>query len=325
VSFLVPAGDAGGARFRVLGFDTKVEWAFFVIMPLLGLALGDPLLILAWVAIAGVSILVHELGHAMAFRTFGLDARIVLHGFGGVTYADGELAERWRRVTVSLAGPFTGLLLFGLPALVVLRSADSGTTAADLAWLVVWVNVGWSVLNLLPILPLDGGHVAREALLAAWPSRGEVASRVLSVAVAGGLALLAFSAGAIFLGALAAWLGYDSVRALQGRREEAGLDTLRTAAVALGQGDAARARTLAAGVATGRGGDRLRPLARELEAWAALTVGDEAGARAAVATVPSGGSGHLQALLVETDPAERLNRTADAWLHGGPMPPAVYV
>src|SRR3954454_24988333 len=98
-------------------------------------------------------------------RFFGVRSRVVLYAMGGVTIPTRNMAERWQRVTVSLAGPLTGLILLGLPAVYF----DRHLVAPQPPWdsvivYLVWVNVAWSVVNLLPILPLDGGNVTKELL-----------------------------------------------------------------------------------------------------------------------------------------------------------------
>ena len=71
-------------RFTVAGIPVRVHPLFWLIALLLGAA-GDPLLLPAWVLVIFVSILIHELGHALAFRRVGQDSRIVLHMAGGLT------------------------------------------------------------------------------------------------------------------------------------------------------------------------------------------------------------------------------------------------
>lgn len=122
--------------------------------------------ILVWVACAFVSILVHELGHALAYRLFGSWSAISLHGFGG--YAEADVAPRaaWQRMLVSLAGPLAGFALFGLTYAVAFSVAGAGLNVYVLNAIkfMLWINLFWSLFNLLPVLPLDGGNVLRELL-----------------------------------------------------------------------------------------------------------------------------------------------------------------
>ncbi len=105
------------------------------------------------------SVLVHELGHAFAARAYGLGpVSIVLHGFGGLTRF-GHRPTHKQGVVVGLAGPFAGLAL-GLVALPLSLwgGLEPGWLSATLES-VVRVNLFWSVFNLLPMYPLDGGQV----------------------------------------------------------------------------------------------------------------------------------------------------------------------
>ncbi|HEX4607162.1 MAG TPA: hypothetical protein VH092_03070, partial [Urbifossiella sp.] len=65
---------------------------------------------MAWIAISFVSFLVHELGHAAAFRAYGVGSHVVLYSLGGLAVPWDDLRGRWRRVVVSLAGPGAGFV-----------------------------------------------------------------------------------------------------------------------------------------------------------------------------------------------------------------------
>jgi stage IV sporulation protein FB len=107
------------------------------------------------------SILVHELGHALAARFFKLHPlEIVLHGFGGLTrYA---LAARpWPGIFTTFAGPAAGLLL----GVILLFVPNSVPVVGSLAVF----NLFWSLVNLLPLFPLDGGHILAHGLALFMP------------------------------------------------------------------------------------------------------------------------------------------------------------
>jgi len=116
-----------------------------------------------------VSILVHELGHAIVGRRMGLrPLGILLHGFGGLCRYD-RAPRGLQGALVSVAGPAAGLLLGAIAGVVWLTQ---GPVLPDwAAWTVVnlaIINVFWSLFNLLPMLPLDGGHVVFHVLEARW-------------------------------------------------------------------------------------------------------------------------------------------------------------
>jgi len=162
-------------RFRFGSFPVTVYVSFLVAAGLLAYLWVDQgtlntidgvALFLAYMVIVFVSVLVHELGHAVVGRVFGGAPEIRLEGFGGVTYP--RLQQRpsaWKQVVLSIAGPIAGLGL-GIVATAAARvfPPERGSPAASVLSLVQWTSVGWAVLNLLPVLPLDGGHVLQALL-----------------------------------------------------------------------------------------------------------------------------------------------------------------
>jgi stage IV sporulation protein FB len=73
------------AHFRIAGIPIRVEPFFFIVVALFGIRLEPLWLVFAFVGVAFVSVLVHELGHAVTYRLLGQRSAIVLHGFGGFT------------------------------------------------------------------------------------------------------------------------------------------------------------------------------------------------------------------------------------------------
>src|SRR5437588_6396666 len=119
--------------------------SFLVIVVLLGLGEGSAGRLVAWVVIVTASVLLHELGHAVAFRRYGQQPQILLQGMGGLTSGSGQPLSPRRDVVVSLAGPLTGLLVLGLPAVWLSRTAHGlSPTTHSMLTDVVWVNIAWS-------------------------------------------------------------------------------------------------------------------------------------------------------------------------------------
>jgi Zn-dependent protease len=211
-----------GLRFRLGTVPVNVGASFLVVSVLMAAGrMSQPALLLEWVAVVLVSVLLHELGHAAAYRTLGFSARIELHGMGGTTYGTGERAKLTtaRRVAVSLAGPGAGLLL-GAGAWLAADLAGpavsgwppvAGQSLRDL----VWVNVGWGAVNLLPVLPLDGGNAAAAVLDALTGGRGARPAMILSIATAAVGAALALWVWWPWAAFLAVLFGVNNVRALQ--------------------------------------------------------------------------------------------------------------
>jgi len=271
---------ARGPRFRLAGIPVRVEPTFFLVLVLLGLP--QPWFhVVTWVVIATCSVLLHELGHAVAYRAYGISPSIVLHGLGGLTSGSGVLSA-WQRIVVSLAGPLSALVLFGVPAVLLDRAgvASSGDARVVLIQ-VIWINVGWSLLNLVPVLPLDGGQVFLDVCELVSGGRGRRAAEVVSVVVATALGLWAFAAGFVFGAVMAAALAGINLSQLRKVRQDELADRLDVAHRALLRHQPAEARTVAEEVLARRPQDRVLSWAAELLGWAHLMAGDVAGAEAA--------------------------------------------
>ena len=185
-------------RFSLIGFPTRIELSFLVIVGMMGFGFPLPRLGL-WVAVATVSILAHELGHALAARALGATATITLEGMTGLTRPRRAVPfTRREDALVSAAGPAVGLILGGaaLAALAVLHWPYA-STGGFLLTLSIFTTAGWSVFNLLPILPLDGGHLLVSALPGSAADRQLRAAKI-SIAVAGAAGLLAYRTGWTF-------------------------------------------------------------------------------------------------------------------------------
>ncbi|MFQ3591970.1 MAG: site-2 protease family protein [Gemmataceae bacterium] len=138
-------------------------------------------LTLLWILAVFFSILLHEFGHVWMWRVFGVHANILLHGLGGLAIADDQAPRRWQRILVSFAGPAIQLLLWAALLLLVLPLTkglvrDYPSLGNFLQYLLI-INLVWPLLNLLPIYPLDGGQIAREALQMASSRSAYVNSR----------------------------------------------------------------------------------------------------------------------------------------------------
>jgi Zn-dependent protease len=215
-------------RGRVLGFPVHLDLSFVLIIGLIGYSRSRGVRdLVLWVAIATLAVLAHELGHAVAARSVGAQPQIALVGFGGLTtFTPPQPLSRVRSLGISLAGPGVGLAL-GLPLLLLWLTVrdqldPAGWQASSLVS-GMETCLGWSVLNLLPVLPLDGGQAMRELL----PGDPEVRSRraaVVSIVTAGLAAVAAYLFGMLFLALFMLFFGLNNVlvlRQLAGERRAA--------------------------------------------------------------------------------------------------------
>jgi Zn-dependent protease len=196
-------------RFRIGKIPVRVQPAFFLVALVLGASGGDVRTVVAWMLIVFGSVLLHELGHAAAGLAFGLEPSIELHTMGGTTsWTSTQPLRTAPRVVISLAGPVAGFVAAGV--VVALGPGAFPRFAGGFVYQsLLFVNLTWGLLNLVPMLPLDGGNVMRHLLNALTGGRGEVPARIASMAVA------ALSLGAILLlGALGVALPFSSLWAM---------------------------------------------------------------------------------------------------------------
>ncbi|MEE9395041.1 MAG: site-2 protease family protein [Planctomycetota bacterium] len=187
-----------------------------------------------------IALLVHEFGHVYAAKTNGSRSIVVLGGMGAYTASDGQAAG-WRGIWLSVAGPLFGFalwgllwfgfipswgreagLLFDLEAVFSPFSVVWGMPASQghLGWYLwarlVQLNLLWGLVNLLPIIPLDGGHVLEHALKTKMRAHqavriASIVSIVACVAIVGlGYFLLAtVHPWNIFIVGYLAYINYD--------------------------------------------------------------------------------------------------------------------
>jgi stage IV sporulation protein FB len=233
-------------RFNLMGIPVRVHPLFWLVAILLGSSSNNIVQILIWIFAVFVSILIHELGHALAFRRYGQPSSIILHFSGGLTVPEsiswgGASANVGfspnQNIFISLAGPFAGFLLAGLIAVGVVLSGGSilttyllrviplpvnavlpigGSILSSLVTTLLWINIFWGLINLMPVYPLDGGNVSRYLLLKTDPLDGVRKSLWLSV-FAGGLVALAgfFFLGSVYMAILFGFLAFQSYQSLQ--------------------------------------------------------------------------------------------------------------
>ncbi len=213
---------AGLVSFPVGPIPVTIHLSFLIVLVFLGIDLGQPVLIATWVATGVASILLHELGHAVAAVLAGYEPTVDLAGMGGVTSytADRDRGRLWA-VTITAAGPVVQLVA-GLAVLPLLPdgfglSLSGGLVGFALsAW--VYVSVLWGGLNLVPILPLDGGQLFRNLLPGAPDRRTRIAEVVSVVLAAGGLAW-GLLGGQTIAALLAAWFGFANLQSLMASRK----------------------------------------------------------------------------------------------------------
>jgi len=267
--------------------------------------------ILIWVAVASFAILVHELGHAVAFLTFGRKPSILLYGFGGVTSAEGGMGP-WSSLVTSLAGPIAG---FGLGGLILLGGMFGGTLEEGTLLYSAWYDglfacFAFGVLNLLPILPLDGGAALAAFLRGVQGPQGEQAARYVSIAVAGTLALVGLRYGQLFAGLFGLIFAAQNYQEVKRHREEPQREQVQAAYEALFSNRPVAAADAARSVLAGTASPSLKEVAAETLVWAELARREVGAARKALALRP-------ERHATDHRPFSRLPEAAVALAEGG--------
>ena len=220
-------------KFQLLRIPVRIHPMFWVVAACLGWR-GEYLgLTVVWVGCVFVSILVHEFGHGLAARHFGGHPSIVLQTMGGLCSSSGW-ASAWESIVIILAGPLAGLALF----LVVLTGCDlwiglnlsdaigiigfgNGAqleSARDKIFLIqnmyvrtaiinlISINLYWSLINLLPIFPLDGGQLLGVTLSQTRLTNATRLTHVVGLVVSGIIAAYFLQGGGLSFTAI--WFGY---------------------------------------------------------------------------------------------------------------------
>ncbi|MEN9578466.1 MAG: hypothetical protein RJA70_1475 [Pseudomonadota bacterium] len=293
----------GVLRFRLFGFPVRIEPSYWFMTLLIAWGMSDKAIGMA-AAMAGIlfaSILVHELGHALAARSFGLSPQISLHMMGGTTaFAPTAQLSRGRDILVSLAGPFAGFSLGLLAWLLLMIYAPSSAGRAEgyqPSPLVVglraaaWLNLVWGVLNLLPVIPLDGGLVLAAAL---GPARRQLAA-VVSLLAGLGAALILVKFGSPIGAVFIAMFGVTSYfRSQQPEVQAPNVSdvslnqALIAAKRALDKAEFAQASLLARGVLGAAQDAKLASRALDVLIWSLLGLGDTKAAREVLVSAPQG-------------------------------------
>ncbi|MEQ1728460.1 MAG: site-2 protease family protein [Vicinamibacterales bacterium] len=224
---------------RAFGVEIGLHYSWFIIALMITLSLAghfgatDPNWSRAVVWTSAVvtavaffiSIVLHELSHALVARARGVSVRsITLFALGGVATMENPSPDARTEFWVAAAGPIAsvaiGLGCYGLAAsLGWSLQAHSGPSIAVLGWL-GYINISLAVFNLIPGFPLDGGRILRAIL---WGRSGDADRATMTAArvgqaVAFGFILLGvtrFFGGAGFGGLWIAFIGWFLLQAAQ--------------------------------------------------------------------------------------------------------------
>ncbi len=163
---------------RIAGIDLYVHVTFLILVGWVALShylarqsVADAFTGVAFIFSLFAIVVLHELGHALTARRFGIPTRdITLLPIGGVARLDRMPQDPKQELLVALAGPAVNVVLAAI--LFVVLELGEGLAAYGQVVRVggsfldqlFWVNVSLAVFNLLPAFPMDGGRVLRGLL-----------------------------------------------------------------------------------------------------------------------------------------------------------------
>lgn len=180
-----------------------------------------------WIMIIFVSVLVHEMGHALTAKAFGQKTEIELQALGGVTQRSGGVALKpWKEALIVLNGPLAGFFLCGLFwAAMGFHASDQKYSLISYAVVIgFWANLFWTIVNLVPVQPLDGGKLLVIVMQSIFGIRGIKISLFISLVVALLLGVFFFSIHSLFSGSLFLMIAFENYRTWKESLGETQLD-----------------------------------------------------------------------------------------------------
>ncbi len=229
-------------HFSLFGIPVAVQPFFWVTMVFLGGAFGadspTEIFRLALFVIAGfISILVHEMGHALTIKAFGAPTSVTLEAFGGYATHPRGMLNRPQSFLVTAAGPAVQIILGILALLPLLLLTDrllppiaAANPEAMVAMILrarglppefhaayflatlFLISLFWAILNLLPVLPLDGGQLVNALL---GPSRIRVTLWITVIAAIAGGILMFLWMGMLMFPLMMGYFAYEAIKTLR--------------------------------------------------------------------------------------------------------------
>ena len=194
---------------RIAGIRVVLAYSWFIIAAFTVIVYGPVLegqypdmgiaayyVAFAYALLLLISVLVHELAHALTAKIFHWPTeKIVLNLWGGHTQFEGFTATPGRSVLVAMAGPAANLALAGAGWLYILAADPSGVVGI-LSNIFVWANMLIGIFNVLPGLPLDGGRLVESAV---WKATGSQEKGTVAAGWAGRIIVIGLAVWFVLL------------------------------------------------------------------------------------------------------------------------------
>lgn len=159
-----------------LGIPVRVHATFPVILMIFGAdgwvrgGLGGALEAVGFVMCVFACVVLHELGHSLQARRFGISVRdIILLPIGGLARADRIPESPLKEIVIAIAGPLVNFVLAGLMLIVLKMRGAAFDIEGDFVSSIAAVNLVLGVFNLIPAFPMDGGRILRGLLATRLP------------------------------------------------------------------------------------------------------------------------------------------------------------
>lgn len=169
------------------------------------------------------SLLVHECGHALTARFFGAEPTITLQAFGGFAQYDGRRITPKQHLWITLNGPLLESFLIAIAYTLLKSGIFAGHPYVEyFLFVTMRLNIMWVLLNLIPVLPLDGGALLHNVLESKFGFKGHKAGMYIGIASAIIIAPYLFLNHLFFFGTLILMCAFRNMQALQHSRSAAG-------------------------------------------------------------------------------------------------------
>jgi len=179
----VPQPSPYDISFRLAGIPIRISPMFWVITAVLGWNDGNLTDVAIWVVCVLFSVIVHEMGHGLTNKLFGRRPAIILHGMGGLCFSEWATLSSWKRILVLFNGPLAGFLVYLIIDNSLHGMKFSDPNVREFLNNLVFINLTWGLVNLIPIWPLDGGQIMGVVLQKVSSRRGQELTHGLSFVV----------------------------------------------------------------------------------------------------------------------------------------------
>ena len=198
---------------NAFGIPVYLDFSLIILLVLFMVDFGSFAYGLSFALILALSIVAHELGHALTARAFGYGTRdITLSLLGGCASLIALPRKAWQEFLTAIAGPAVSFVISGLSCLVLAFVPMRDAWTANMLVYAMWMNFVLGVFNLLPGFPMDGGRVFR-SIASVFTTRAKatyaamVVGRVFAVLLGlRGLHSMVTGGGWGFISILIAWM-----------------------------------------------------------------------------------------------------------------------